>query len=175
MSIEKVKILIFGLTNSGKTSIVYSLQKKINLLNFINLKPTRGINKIDFEEGNTKFYIWDFGGQESYRKEYIERIDRYFNEAKKFIYVIDIQDQGQGQEFYDTALEFLEDIILILKNKEIYVGISIFLHKYDPDLEIAEEIPINLVKKIEALIPQEFKFKIFKTSIYTVFRKMPFS
>lgn len=170
MSIEKVKILIFGLTNSGKTSIVYSLQKKINLLNFINLKPTRGINKIEFEEGNTKFYIWDFGGQESYRKEYIERMDRYFNESKKFIYVIDIQEQN----LYDSSLEFLEDIILILKNKELSMNISIFLHKYDPDLEIEEEIPINLVKKIEALIPKEFKYKIFKTSIYTVFRKMPF-
>ena len=171
MSLEKVKILILGLKSSGKTSIVYSLQKKINLLNFINLKPTRGINKIDFEEGDTKFYIWDFGGQESYRKDYLERMDRYFNEAKKFIYVIDIQEQ----ELYDNSLGFLEDIILILKNKELYVSISIFLHKYDPDLEIAEEIPINLVKKIEALIPQKFKFKIFKTSIYTVFRKMPFS
>ncbi len=171
MSLEKVKILIFGLKASGKTSIVYSLQKKINLLNFVNLKPTRGINKIEFEEGNSKFYIWDFGGQESYRKDYIERMDRYFNEAKKFIYVIDIQEQ----ELYDNSLEFLEDIMLILKNKELYVNISIFLHKYDPDLEIDENDPINLVKKIQALIPQEFKFKIFKTSIYTVFRKLPFS
>ncbi|KKN30420.1 hypothetical protein LCGC14_0834280 [marine sediment metagenome] len=171
MSLEKVKILILGLKSSGKTSIVYSLQKKINLLNFVNLKPTRGINKIDFEEGDTKFYIWDFGGQESYRKDYLERMDRYFNEAKKFIYVIDIQEQ----ELYDNSLGFLEDIILILKNKELYVSISIFLHKYDPDLEIEEEIPINLVKKIEALIPKEFKYKIFKTSIYTVFRKLPFS
>lgn len=170
MSLEKVKILILGLKSSGKTSIVLSLQKKINLLNFINLKPTRGINKIEFEEGNTKFYIWDFGGQESYRKEYIERMDRYFNESKKFIYVIDIQEQN----LYDSSLEFLEDIILILKNKELSMNISIFLHKYDPDLEIEEEIPINLVKKIEALIPKEFKYKIFKTSIYTVFRKMPF-
>ena len=171
MSLEKVKILILGLKSSGKTSIVYSLQKKINLLNFVNLKPTRGINKIDFEECDIKFYIWDFGGQESYRKDYLERMDRYFNEAKKFIYVIDIQEQ----ELYDNSLGFLEDIILILKNKELYVSISIFLHKYDPDLEIEEEIPINLVKKIEALIPKEFKYKIFKTSIYTVFRKLPFS
>ncbi len=170
MSLEKVKILILGLKSSGKTSIVLSLQKKINLLNFINLKPTRGINKIEFEEGNTKFYIWDFGGQESYRKEYIERMDRYFNESKKFIYVIDIQEQ----KLYDSSLGFLEDIILILKNKELSMSISIFLHKYDPDLEIEEDIPTNLVKKIEALIPKEFKYKIFKTSIYTVFRKMPF-
>ncbi len=168
---QKIKILILGLKSSGKTSIVISLQKKINLLNFINLKPTRGINKIEFEEGNSKFYIWDFGGQESYRKEYIERMDRYFNETKKFIYVIDIQEQ----ELYDSSLGFLEDIILILKNKELVTNISIFLHKFDPDLEIEEEIPINLVKKIEALIPKEFKYKIFKTSIYTVFRKMPFS
>ena len=167
---QKIKILILGLKSSGKTSIVISLQKNINLLNFINLKPTRGINKIEFEEGNSKFYIWDFGGQESYRKEYIERMDRYFNETKKFIYVIDIQEP----ELYDSSLGFLEDIILILKNKELFTNISIFLHKYDPDLEIEEEIPINLVKKIEALIPTEFKYKIFKTSIYTVFRKMPF-
>jgi len=171
MSLDKIKILILGLRSSGKTSIVYSLQKKINLLNFVNLKPTRGINKIEFEEGNSKFYVWDFGGQESYRKEYIERMDRYFNETKKFIYVIDIQEQ----ELYDNSLQFLEDIILILKKKELFgIGISIFLHKYDPDLVIDEEIPINLVKKIEAFIPKDFKFKIFKTSIYTVFRKMPF-
>ncbi len=167
---QKIKILILGLKSSGKTSIVYSLQKKINLLNFINLKPTRGINKIEFEEGNSKLYIWDVGGQESYRKEYIERMDRYFNETKKFIYVIDIQEP----ELYDSSLGFLEDIILILKNKELFTNISIFLHKYDPDLEIEEELPLNLVKKTEALIPKEFKYKIFTTSIYTVFRKMPF-
>ena len=46
------KILIMGLDNSGKTSILLSLQKKVNLLTYYSLKPTKGINivKRDVEE-----------------------------------------------------------------------------------------------------------------------------
>ena len=46
------KILIMGLDNSGKTSILLSLRKDTNLLSYCALKPTLGIDikKFDTED-----------------------------------------------------------------------------------------------------------------------------
>ncbi|MHA1130339.1 MAG: ADP-ribosylation factor-like protein [Candidatus Helarchaeota archaeon] len=56
------KIVIMGLDNSGKTSIVLSLSKDTNLLSYFSLKPTQGINISTLEENGLRFVIWDFGG-----------------------------------------------------------------------------------------------------------------
>ena len=44
------KVLIMGLDNSGKTSILIALKKNTNLMSYMMIKPTRGIETTDFEE-----------------------------------------------------------------------------------------------------------------------------
>jgi small GTP-binding protein len=166
-----LKILIMGLDNSGKTSIILSLTKNTNLLSYYSLKPTAGAQIMNIEEGNTKYNIWELGGQEQYRKDYIKDMDRYFHEADRFIYVIDIQDNSR----FDGALDYLKTIIQSIPKNLNLADFSIFLHKYDPNLELqssfSKTVAANLIAQIKKIVPAKLNFKLYKTSIYTVFKK----
>lgn len=167
------KIIIAGLDNSGKSSIVLSIIGKMNLLNYLSLTPTIGPNIIDFESVNSKFNIWDLGGQENYRDEYLENFESYIAGCSKIIFVIDIQDIQR----YDLALKYLENILKKIQQKNLDLDISIFIHKYDPNLKeintnITEDRIQELIQKVKNLIPEETFFEIYKTTIYTIFDKI---
>ncbi|MHA1144927.1 MAG: ADP-ribosylation factor-like protein [Candidatus Helarchaeota archaeon] len=168
---KEAKIVIMGLDNSGKTSIRLSLERNTNLLSYYSLKPTPGLKIINFEDRNTLFNIWDFGGQEKYRKSYLEELDKFMEGVDKILFVIDVQDK----ERYDVALDYLQKIINALKKKNAKINLSVFLHKYDPDIERLEnfsrEQADRLIEMVKNTVPPEFNHKIFKTTIYTIFRK----
>ncbi|NVM55230.1 MAG: GTP-binding protein [Candidatus Helarchaeota archaeon] len=166
------KLLLIGLDNAGKTSLLLSLQKNTNLLSYYSLKPTQGLNIVNFPDRDTLFNIWDFGGQEQFRKDYLQHLDEYLTEVDKLIFVIDVQDT----ERYEIALQYLVRIIESLKRIESNIDLSIFLHKFDPGLEklphfTDKNIALNIVNKIKKIVPPNFHYKMFKTSIYTVFQK----
>ena len=166
------KIILIGLENSGKTSISLSLTGKKGLQSFLELKPTKGVKTVNFEALDTNFVIWDLGGQEKFREHYIQDHKKIFAGTSKIIYVIDIQDQNK----YILALEYLKKIIGLIKKDLENVEFNVFLHKYDPDLDITHPDlnpkQINeLITKINAVIPEDLPFKISKSSIYAVFEK----
>ena len=165
------KILVMGLDNCGKTSIVLCLRGIQNLMSFYSLNPTKGINMDRFNILNTDITIWDYGGQEQYRNNHITKLQDQINDANKLIYVIDIQDLKR----YDLALEYFKKIIEIINKNNFLLNVTIFFHKWDPDLrllkkEIKEENINNLIKQLEIIIPSNIKFKMQKTSIYTIFQ-----
>ena len=167
------KIVLLGLDNSGKTSIVKCLKGVKNLASFNAPKPTRGHKINRFNMFGTNFSIWDFGGQDTYRDELFINFRSSIKETDKIIFVIDIQDQ----ERYEISLEYLMKLVSLIKKNKILIELSIFLHKYDPDLEsinkeINEETIEKLSEKINDKIPSDIPYKIFKTSIYTVFQKI---
>ena len=166
------KVAIMGLDNSGKTSIVLCLKGVKNLLSFYSLNPTKGIKIDEFETLGTRFNIWDFGGQEQYRNEYLINFKDNIKGTNKIIFVIDIQDT----ERYNLALDFLKKIIDLIIQIKLNIEVSIFLHKYDPDLELLNKKfnykkAKKLVIDIKKLIPSTFPFTIEKSSIYTIFQK----
>ncbi len=166
------KVLLMGLDNSGKTSIALCLMGVKHLSSFSSLNPTRGVKIDKFQALNSEFSIWDFGGQEQFREGYLNDFQTHIKGTKKFFYVLDIQDR----ERYEVSLEYLGKIVSLLKKYKISIEFSIFLHKYDPDLEIKNskfyEREINeLIKSIKRIIPIDFPYQIYKTSIYTVFQK----
>lgn len=168
------KIMIMGLDNSGKSSILLSLREETNLLSYFSLKPTKGVNIETLKTSQSNLIIWEFGGQDQYRQEYLENFDRYFDELDNIIYVIDIQDIKR----YGLSLEYFEKIINSLKDNNIKVDITIYFHKYDPNLTIQEKFKDldrtttpELIKKIEKVIPSDYNYKIFRTTIYTTFEK----
>ncbi|MHA1229883.1 MAG: ADP-ribosylation factor-like protein [Candidatus Helarchaeota archaeon] len=166
------KIVFMGLDNSGKTSIVLSLKKDVNLLSYYSLTPTHGVDIVNIETQGKQYSVWDCGGQETYRQEYLKN-QNYLSNVDKIIYVIDVQDI----ERYDTALKYLSNLIDLLKSRNISVKLSIFLHKFDPNLEedpnfSDDKIKTNLIDKIKTIIPSDFEYDIFKTTIYTVFHKI---
>lgn len=165
------KILIMGLDNSGKTSILLCLKGIKNLLSFYSIKPTKGADVINFKISDSNYNIWDFGGQEAFREEYLENFDQYITGTDKIIYVIDIQDI----ERYNLALDYMEEVIKRL-HKDNVIDLSIFLHKFDPDLpqynkNINENSVKDIINLIKEKIPPNFNYSIHKTSIYTIFEK----
>ncbi len=171
VELNNVKIMLIGLDNSGKTSITLSLGRTTNLLSYCTLKPTPGLDVVKIEDEKTRFSIWDFGGQEKYRQAYLED-PKQFEKVDKIIFVIDVQDIDR----YDLALDYLKAVIEIIKKHEIKGGFSIFLHKFDPGLENLENftneaIKTNLVEKIKKIMSTNLPYKVFKTTIYTVFQK----
>ena len=166
------KIVIMGLDNSGKSSIVLCLKGVKNLTSFSAIQPTRGFEVINFIIMGSDFNIWDFGGQEKFREDYIKNFNNHVKGADKLIYVVDIQDRDR----YDLSLQYLVKIITLLQDNKLNLDFSLFLHKYDPDMElinseINEELIQTLKKQIKDIIPQNFPHQIYKTSIYTVFQK----
>ena len=170
----KSKILLFGLDNSGKTSILLSLQSESNLLSHFSLNPTRGVNRQVIESEDLRMHVWDCGGQSSYRKEHLENFPLYKEGVEKIIYVIDVQDKKR----YNQSLKYLKDLLAEIKKQSIQLKFSIFLHKYDPNIKkqdgfesIDEIIETELIPKIKALMPKDINYDIYKTSIFTVFQK----
>jgi len=161
------KIIIMGLENSGKTSIILSLKRDVNLLSYYILKPTKGYTMTEIEDLDTKFHIWDFGGQAQYRIEHLKNLNTYIDATKKLIYVIDVQDEKK----YDTSMKYLAEILKIFIQENLFPDLSVFLHKYDPNLELDENTLNEITNKVKKTVPNEFPYTLFKTTIFTVFRK----
>jgi small GTP-binding protein len=62
--VESAKILILGLDNAGKTTILQSLsQEKVEVT-----EPTKGFNVKTVLHDDFKLNVWDLGGQDEIRK-----------------------------------------------------------------------------------------------------------
>jgi len=72
------KILILGLDNAGKTSIL----KAISNEDIKSINPTKGFNAKVVNVENVKFVVWDLGGQLAIRnfwENYYKDIDAIVN------------------------------------------------------------------------------------------------
>ena len=166
------KVVLMGLDNSGKSSIVLSLEGVKNLQAFSNMNPTRDFQISKFSLMDTDFRIWDFGGQEQYRKDHLLNFKDNIKETDKFIFILDVQDVAR----YDLALDYLRKVSQLLIKHDIKVEFSIFLHKYDPDLcitnpEITEDKIEEIIKKIDIIMREKLEYNLFKTTIYATFQK----
>ncbi|KAG4098052.1 ADP-ribosylation factor 2 [Neocallimastix lanati (nom. inval.)] len=113
---EEFKIVIVGLDNAGKTTIVYKL-----LLNeAVVTTPTIGSNVEEITYKNMKMVMWDIGGQESLRTSWVT----YYTNAKALIMVIDSTDVDRLNVVSEEMTkifqsELLQDAsILIFANKQ---------------------------------------------------------
>lgn len=163
-----------GLDNAGKTSIVLSLRGDRNLLSYCQLSPTKDHEIINMQFQDTQFNIWDFGGQRTYRDKHLDNFQKYFKGCNKLIYVIDIQDTDR----WDKAIKYLEEVTNRIENHKDSMSFSIFLHKYDPKLkkirpDISDEMIEELIEKIKVILESKMDYRVFKTTIYTNFEKIP--
>ncbi len=162
-----LKIIVSGLDNAGKTSILTALDKKYDFAkDIVQLKPTIRVeyHKMNFLKNNTIF--WDMGGQETYREIYINFQDVYFDATDLLIYVIDIQDS----ERFDNSLEYLNAILTFFSESEMDVPIIITFHKFDPELKANPEILANIERLREKILTQYPDFNILfqQSSIYDI-------
>jgi GTPase SAR1 family protein len=169
---NRKKMLLIGLDKGGKTSIVLCLKGIRNIASFNLINPTIRINRENFRSYGSKLNIWDFGGQEQFRNDYLTNFKKYFLGTDKIIFVIDIQDP----ERYSIALNYLMEIVKKVQEEKSNIDFSIFLHKYDPDLEMTnknfdENKADAFIEEIKRKMPANFQYEIAKTSIYTIFQK----
>lgn len=162
-----LKIIISGLDNAGKTSILTALDKKYDFeRDIVQLKPTIRVkyHKMNFLKNNTIF--WDMGGQETYREMYMNYQDVYFDATALLIYVIDVQDPDR----FNNSLEYLNMILTFFSESEMVVPIIITFHKYDPELKANKEILANIEKLKEKILNEYPDFNILfqQSSIYDI-------
>ena len=111
------KIIILGMQNAGKTTILY----RLSLGQLIKTTPTIGSNVEELAYNNVKFQAWDLGGQESTRSVW----DVYYMNTDGVVYVIDSQDENNYEE---SKAQFHK----ILKNSTLKnATILIFANKQD--------------------------------------------
>ncbi len=162
------KIIVVGLDNAGKTAIINKFGNKLNIKDLAELKPTKGIERQKLETKDLDLIIWDFGGQEQYRQQYLENPEKYFFQSDLILYVIDVQDS----ERFDQSLQYFDSILDILITLEENPYFIIFIHKVDPDIKNDPEILLNIeylkekIKEIFDSKTQTFDYEIYLTSIY---------
>lgn len=162
MQQQQKKIIIMGMENAGKTSIVNQLKEKLE--NPPNeppyIKATMGL-KI-----STLFNIaiWDFGGQEIYRNEYLNNPDRYFRTIDSFYYVVDVQDNTR---LISSTMYFMGVFQRILKYKSD-ININFLFHKMDPDFDPNEKkLKEKFLEKIQPyVIAHKTSYTTYNTTIF---------
>ena len=113
---KNFKILMLGIDNAGKTTILYQLITS----KFINTIHTIGFNVEELNYKNFKFTLWDVNGLDKIRafwKDYYEKTDA-------IMFVIDCKDEERFElvnEVFSTVLndKNLENVcFLIFANKQ---------------------------------------------------------
>jgi small GTP-binding protein len=164
---DELKIVIAGLDNAGKTSILTALNKKYDFhKNIVYLVPTIRVEYYVTEFLKKKVIFWDLGGQKQYRDLYREKQDLYFADTDLLIYIIDIQDKGR----FSTSLEYLDMILTHFSKHKLDVPLIISFHKFDPEIQANEDVIYeieNLKKDINRKY-SSFKILFQQTSIYDI-------
>ena len=131
---KEARILVLGLDNSGKTTIL----KRLSDEEISSIMPTQGFNVKSLVQNGLTLNVWDIGGQKSIRpywRNYLERTDA-------LVYVIDSSDEKRMEE---TGIELDQ---LMAEDKLDDVPVLIFANKQDLiSAHSAEEISegLNLV------------------------------
>ncbi|KAJ6673858.1 ADP-RIBOSYLATION FACTOR 3 [Salix viminalis] len=101
---QEARILVLGLDNAGKTTILYRLQ----MGEVVSTIPTIGFNVETVQYNNIKFQVWDLGGQTSIRP--------YWSDTERI---------GIAKEEFHSILEEEElkgAVVLIFANKQDLPG-----------------------------------------------------
>ncbi|CAG8544634.1 8700_t:CDS:2 [Funneliformis caledonium] len=117
---EEVKIVLVGLNNAGKTTVLYKL-----LLNEVVVTtPTIGSNVEEIIYKNIHFLMWDLGGQDSLRATW----KTYYIKTKAVIMVIDSTDKDRLHLSRTELHTMMEDenlksaVLLVFANKQDMKG-----------------------------------------------------
>jgi len=163
---ELIKVVIMGLENAGKSTIVDVLAQKIRYdqLTPPDMYPTKNVERTTLSEKNV--VVWDFGGQEIYRNEYLADPENYLRYISFAFYVIDVQDYYRlfnSVMFFNTVLP---TIIKYSPDAEI----GILFHKTDPKFDPNKKnLKKKFLEKIEPFIQGHKKsIEVYDTTIFEV-------
>ena len=163
---KEKKLLMVGLDNAGKTSLLGILEKKYTILE--EIMPTKGVSREKLDFFGYPIISWDLGGQIQFREQlYFEKPELYFSNADLIIYVVDIKDEAR----FNEAASYFKEILKILVELKESPPILIVFNKSDPDFAATSkwEYHISFNKeKFKAILEKYkgIKFSFTYTSIY---------
>jgi len=137
---KEARILVLGLDNAGKTTILYRLQ----VGTVVSTIPTIGFNVETVTYKNIKMQVWDLGGQTSIRPYW----RCYYPNTQAVIYVVDSSDveriQTSKNEFHAILDEdeLRDAAVLVYANKQDLPGAL-------SDLEITSALELGDIKNRE--------------------------
>ena len=172
---KEQKVAVVGLDNAGKTAILTKLGGRLGINDLALIKPTKGVERRHIKTDVLDLYIWDFGGQISFRERYLENPEKYFLQLDLLMFVVDIQDSERFEDFFDYFEKILDIIIALEENPYLLV----FIHKYDPDIKSKPEILLNVeflkenLREVFVKKNYEFDYEIYLTSIFSLISKEP--
>eukprot|EP00040_Diaphanoeca_grandis_P018084 m.95061 g.95061 ORF g.95061 m.95061 type:complete len:185 (-) comp26783_c0_seq2:29-583(-) len=115
---KEVRLLILGLDNAGKTTIL----KKFNDEDINTISPTLGFNIKTLEHRGFQLNFWDVGGQKSLRSYW----RNYFESTDGLIWVVDSADR--------MRLEDCRAELQVLLQEERLAGASLLIFANKQDL-----------------------------------------
>ncbi|XP_055330820.1 ADP-ribosylation factor-like protein 5B [Paramacrobiotus metropolitanus] len=117
---EEHKVLILGLDNAGKTTILYQLTMR----EVVHTTPTIGSNVEELKWKNMKFVMWDLAGQDSLRPSWT----CYYSGTQFIVLVVDCMDRDRVPLVKEELYKILahEDLrkanLLVFANKQDLKG-----------------------------------------------------
>ncbi|EFC50406.1 ARF/SAR family small GTPase [Naegleria gruberi] len=140
-NLTQSRILILGLDNSGKTSLLIKMglkssKSQTDLDDDLTVTPTIGYNVKEFSYKGVVFNCWDLGGQKNIRSLW----KHYYKGSNGIIYIVDSADHNRLKESKQELFHLLEDPDL--KN----VPVLIFANKRDKEGAISAT---ELIAKFE--------------------------
>ncbi|EFP83187.2 hypothetical protein PGT21_007258 [Puccinia graminis f. sp. tritici] len=115
---REMRILMLGLDNAGKTTIVRRLKGGLDLS---KVMPTLGFNIDTLIHRSYSLNIWDVGGQKTLRPYW----RNYFEATDAIIWVIDSTDRAR---LSDTSIELNQ---LLLEERLAGASLLVFANKHD--------------------------------------------
>ena len=135
---QEVRVLILGLDNAGKTTILYKLYSPNRV---IRTMPTLGFNVETVKYESLNFNVWDLGGQTNIRPFW----RCYYENTSAIIYVVDSCDHNRLGLSSNELLAMLEEEEL--KN----IPLLVFANKQDAknalnEAEISTKLGLHTIK-----------------------------
>lgn len=138
---KEARILVIGLDNSGKTTLIHHLKPK--KATTMEITPTVGFQVEEFSKNNISFTVYDMSGQGRYRSLW----EHYYAEVEAIIYVLDSTDRLR----MCVAKEELEQLLSHEEIKKSNAPILFFANKMDiagamsPD-ECLDELALDRIR-----------------------------
>jgi len=87
---KEARILVLGLDNSGKTTILKALSEE----DISTIMPTQGFNIKSLTQDGFKLNVWDIGGQKAIRPYW----KNYYENTDGIVFVVDSSDEERINE-----------------------------------------------------------------------------
>uniref|UniRef100_A0A7S4BC43 Uncharacterized protein n=1 Tax=Chrysotila carterae TaxID=13221 RepID=A0A7S4BC43_CHRCT len=114
------KVVMVGLDNAGKTTLLY----RLHLGDVIETQPTVGSNVEEVTHRNVRFQVWDLGGQDKLRRVW----NTYYVGAHAVVLVVDSMDRARLPLLRDELHSICENeelrsaALLVFANKQDLAG-----------------------------------------------------